>query len=270
MKKINEESKRGYILLVMTVVAILSIVLSTVITNVRSHKIIEEVEKLKNSSEAKAVYIMRDGCGYCELNKNNIASIKEEYNFEYYNVNTTKLVKKDIDKLISILEITEDKFGTPHMAVFKDGKVVASLSGLKTYDITFNFLKENGLIATDSKLYLNYLDFKGYKKAISSSENQAIVLASSTCGHCANEHPELIKIAKETGAKINYAYLDYMFNSQEEYDEFLSSLKWFSENSNFGTPTTLIVKNKEVKSYLVGYRAQAEMTEFLKENGIVK
>ena len=270
MKKMNEESKRSFVLLGLTILVILAILFSSILTNVRSHKILNGVKELMESETAKAVYVTKDGCGYCELNKNNIKSLEDEYGFEYYGVNTTKLTKKDLSALISLLELEEKDFGTPHLAIYKSGKVVASLSGLKPYNQTFNFLKENELIAKDAKLYLNYLNLDEYKKAINSDERQAIVLASSTCGHCANEHPELIKVAKETGAKINYVYLDYMFKTQEEYDEFLSSLSWFSDNSNFGTPTTLIVKNKTVKNYLVGYREADELIEFFTENGIIK
>ena len=95
-------------------------------------------------------------------------------------------------------------------------------------------------------------------------------MATSTCKFCLAEHPVLIDIAKETGAKINYLYLDYMFNSQEEYDEFMSSLKWFEDNTDWGTPTTLIVKNKEVRNYLSGYREKDEVISYYKENGIIK
>ncbi len=65
-------------------------------------------------------------------------------------------------------------------------------------------------------------------------------------------------------------YLDRAILSQEEYDKFMGSMTWFNDNSDFGTPTTLIVKNKEVVSELSGYRTKDEMISFLKDNGIIK
>lgn len=269
MKKMNEESKRGYILIVIVLAIVISIIVSVILTVAKSASIIKEVEGVMASNEAKAIYIMRDDCQYCELNKSNMESMKNEYSFEYYNVNTNNLTKKDFNKLLEMLEINT-QFGTPYLAVVKDGKMQDSLSGLKKYDVLFKFLKDNKLIAAESKLYLNYPTYSEYKKLIASGEKQVFVLAQSTCSYCLAEHPVLIEIAKETGAKINYLYLDYMFNSEEEYNGFMASLDWYKANSNFGTPTTLIVKNSTVRSYLSGYRAKDELIEFYRENGIIK
>ena len=272
MAKINitNENKRMYTLFGVIALIILLIIIGLVYRNVKSANIVKDVEDLLNSSEAKAIYIMRTGCTYCGLNESNINSIVKEYNFEYYNIDTNDLTDKDLNKIISILKIDGENFGTPYLTVVKDGDVVDSLNGMKSYKVLFDFLKENKLISNDSKLYLNYPTLSEYKKLIKSGEKNVFILASSTCKYCLAEHPVLIDIAKETGAKINFLYLDYMFTSQEEYDEFMTSLKWFEEHSDFGTPTTLIVKNSEVRNYLDGYREKEEIIDYYKDNGIIK
>lgn len=269
-KQINSENKRMYTIFGVLALIILLIIIGLVYRNVKSANIVKEVQSLLNSAEVKAIYIMRDGCTYCELNESNINSIVKEYNFEYYNIDTNDLVEKDLNKIISTLKIDSTNFGTPYLVAVKDGEVISSLNGMKSYKVLFDFLKENKLIASDAKLYLNYPTLSEYKKLIKSGEKEVFILATSTCKYCLAEHPVLIDIAKETGAKINYLYLDYMFNSQEEYDEFMSSLKWFEENTDWGTPTTLIVKNKEVRNYLSGYREKDEVISYYRENGIIK
>nr|MBP3258556.1 hypothetical protein [Bacilli bacterium] len=269
-KQINSENKRMYTIFGVLALIIILIIIGVISKNVKSTNIAKKVESLLNSSEAKAIYIMRDGCTYCELNESNMNSIVKEYNFEYYNIDTNDLSEKDLNKIISTLKIDETNFGTPYLVAVKDGEVIGSLNGMKSYKVLFDFLKENELIDKDSKLYLNYPTLSEYKKLIKSGEKEVFILATSTCKFCLAEHPVLIDIAKETGAKINYLYLDYMFNSQEEYDEFMSSLKWFEDNTDWGTPTTLIVKNKEVRNYLSGYREKDEVISYYKENGIIK
>ena len=266
----NTENKRTYMLLAFVVAFIISMVLVFILGETKSSKILKDVKEYINSSEPKAVYLMKDDCGYCEKNKGNIESLEKEYGYKYFEVNTNDLTKKDSDELLSILNINSDDFGTPYLVVTREGKAVDSIVGLQAYDKLFNFLQKNELISSDAKLYLNYPDFEEYKKILKSKENKVIVLATSYCQYCLAEHPELIEIAKETGAEINYVYLDSLITTQEISDEFNKSLKWFEDNTNWGTPTTLIVNNKEVKAYLSGYRAKSDVVEFYKDNGIIK
>ena len=266
----NTENKRVYTLIGFIAIFVIFIVVVLVLGETKSSKIIGEVKELINSSSPKAIYIMRDDCSYCEKNKDNIVSMKNEYGYEQYEVNTNDLNKDDYNELLSILNLSSADFGTPTLVVVQDGKAVDSLAGLQAYDVLFNFLQKRNLISIDSELYLNYPTFEEYKKLIKSKENKVIVLATSYCQYCLAEHPELIEIAKETGAEINYVYLDSIIKTEEISNEFTSSLKWFEENTNWGTPTTLIVNNKEVKAYLSGYRSKADVIAFYKDNGIIK
>ena len=265
----EKESKRLLIMLGIIVLVIVGIVVISIFGKTKSKKIISTVQELKNVTDVSAVYIMRDDCQYCELNKSNMELMKE-YGFEPYSVNTNELTENDLNDLISTLDIDPNNFGTPRLVVVGNGTVIDTLPSLPNFENLFKFVKENKLISDDSKLYLNYIGYSEYKKLIKSETNEVIVLATSSCKFCQAEHPILNEIAKETGAKINYMYLDYAFTSQEEYDGFMSSMDWFKDNSEFGTPTTLIVKNKKVVSELSGYRTKDEVVSFYKDNGIIK
>lgn len=266
----NIENKRIYILLGVTVGIIIAVILSMVYGKTRSAKLVEGLEKLMASNEPKAVYLMRETCTYCELNKSNMNSIVKEYNFDYYNIDTDNLTKDDYDKVLTMLDIDKANFGTPTLVTVQNNEVVSNFSGLRTYPMLFNYLKENKLIKEDTNLYLNYVTLDTYKDLFNSDKPEVIVLATSYCKFCLAEHPVLIDVAKETNAKINYVYLDYLFENQEQYDEFMGSLSWFSENTNWGTPTTLIVKNNEVIDVLNGYREKKDIIDFYKKNGIIE
>lgn len=265
----GKESKRLLIALGVILFVIIGVVVISIFGKTRSKSIISKVQELKNGASISAVYIMRDDCKYCELNKSNIELIKG-YGFKPYSVNTNELTEEDLTELMTILNINPDNFGTPYLALVGEEKVVDKLSGLTTFKDLFDFAKKYELIPSDSKLNLNYIGYSEFRKLIKSDTNEVIILATSSCQYCQAEHPILNEIAKETGAKINYMYLDYAFSSQEEYDSFMNSLDWLKENSDFGTPTTLIVNSKKVVAELSGYRSKDEVISFYKDNGIIK
>ena len=268
MKSLFEnETKRLYLLLALLLIII---VFTLFYGRFDGKNILKEMEDLIESNEPKLIYIIRDGCKYCELNESNITLMENEYNLSYYKIDTAKLTKNDLTKLLEKLDVDAANFGTPYMKVVQNGKSIDSLSGLTSYNILFDFLKNNNLINSSAKLKLNYPDLSNYNRLINSTNDEVIVLATSYCPYCLKEHPVLVDIANKYNIKINYVYLDYLFNSKEEYDEFLTSLKWFSENEDWGTPTMLIVNNKEVKKSLENYRSEADIVAFLKDNGIIK
>ena len=268
MAKMNTESKRGYTLIVILVIILLACAGIFAYMAIKSHKIVVKIEELLSSEQTSAIYLMREDCTYCVLNKSNMKSVVDEYGFEYYNVDSNDLLSKDLSKVLDLLKI--EKFGTPLLVTVGNGEVISSLSGIHPYNELFDYLKENKLISDEAKLYLNYVSYKDYMKLIEKDEPQVFVLATSVCEYCLAEQSVLMQVAKETGAKINYVYLDNIFDSEEEYNNFMNSLSWFNTNNNWGTPTTLIVKNKVVKNYLSGYRAMDEIIEFYTENGVIK
>ena len=118
----NTENKRTYMLLAFVVAFIIFMVLVFILGETKSSKILKDVKEYINSSKPKAVYLMKDDCGYCEKNKGNIESLEKEYGYKYFEVNTNDLTKKDSDELLSILNINSDDFGTPYLVVTREGK----------------------------------------------------------------------------------------------------------------------------------------------------
>lgn len=238
----------------------------------KSANMVKTVEETLASNEPKMIYIKRDGCTYCTLNENNMESMKKEYNIEYLEINSSNLKQKDLDKILELLKVDTSTFGTPYTFIVQNNDVTATLDGIKGYDELFNFLQENKIINSDATLTLNYINYDEYKEIIKATENQIIVLASSTCHYCLSERPILDEIATEYNVKINWMYLDNAFTDgkeQSEYEDFKTTLSWYNDNSSWGTPTTLIVKDSNVVAALSGYRTKDEIIKFYKQNGLI-
>ena len=268
------ENRRIFWILGLIVLFVLLMVAANISSSKKSKDVVEDVKTLLNSETAKAIYLYRESddenkdCGWCRLNAYNMKVMVKEYGFEYYGINTNDLSSADLDAILSILKVED--FGTPYLTVVKGGEVVDTLNGVVGFDEFFKFLKTNKLIASDAKLYLNYISYSDYKKLIKSDSNEVIVLATTSCTYCLAEQQVLIDVAKETGAKINIFYLNKNLTEEKVYNEFMSSLTWFSENTKWGTPTTLVVKNGKVVNTLDGYREAEAIKTFYKDNGIIK
>lgn len=265
------ENTRLAILVGFIAILVLVGVVSAFITNAKINETMQNVRDAISSETPKAIYIEKTGCSYCELNETNINGMKDNYNAEFIEINLSDLNDKNMGELKSLLKLEE--LSTPTLVIVGNGEVKETSIGLSTYNGLFKLLQKHSLINADKKLILNYIDYNNYKNLIKSKEPQVIVLAASTCHYCLSEHPILEKISTEKKLKINYMYLDENFGTKDDeknYTEFKKSLSWFSENSNWGTPTTLIVKDGKVVNALSGYHSYEDVTKFFTENGLIK
>lgn len=109
------------------------------------------------------------------------------------------------------------------------------------------------------------IDYKQYKEMINKKESFVLVVSQSTCSHCAEYKPKLIKIAKKHN--INIYYIDYDLESSKNQEEFL-------ENNNLtgSTPTTLFIKKGKQTSLfdrIEGDVSQEKVIDKLKKLGFI-
>ena len=132
------------------------------------------------------------------------------------------------------------------------------------------------IIIVASLLIINILNPKkgnlialNYKQVQSKNKNKdsfILIASASTCSHCAEYKPKLIKIAKEY--KINIYYIDYDLESSKDQKEFLSNNKL-----NGSTPITLFIQNGKQTSIfdrLEGDVSKEKVVEKLKKLGFIK
>lgn len=269
-KPMSTETKRLLIVLGFVASLIIFTIIYATATYQTSAQIAKKVANLKKSNKVELVYLVKEGCQYCQINESNMKQMKDEFGIDYFEVDVAALGASDRDSVINTLELDPDNVSTPTLALVGNGQVLEVIKGVQAYNVLFGTLQQYGVIDESKNLNLNYIDYSGYKGILKSNEPHIVVLTSTTCTFCIAERPILDSIAATYGININWLYLNMAFSSQEEYDEFNSSLAWFEENPEWGTPTTLVIQNGQVISALSGYRTSDDIIAFYKQNGFIK
>lgn len=259
-----DEKKKIVIVLLIIVALIIGIIGLSMIENKISEKFYEQFEEKFNGTENTLVYIGRTTCGWCSLLTPSLEDMKSRYGFDYLYINVDEIKGKALTKIMQDLQITS--LGTPYMAIVSNGQVIDVQSGYADYDVTFEFLKENGIISEDAELLLNYIGIEEYNEIIKEKDTNIVVIGQSTCPHCVKAKVILNEIVSKNDIEINYLNLSYL--TSEEYTEFISSFEYFQSDS-WGTPVTLIVKNGKILSMLEQLVTEEEYIEFFENNGVL-
>ena len=212
----------------------------------------------------QVIYIGRDGCGYCQAFVPGLEYLSEKYNFKYEYVNTDKLTEENFYKWLEKVNVEEEKFGTPTFAVLKDGKLVESHVGYVEEKELFAFLQKNGVIGSgktyESKFKnLKFITNDEYLKIVEEGKKSIVVFSQATNSAGLNSRDMFDKLAKESGIDIYFYNLG--FATQEEFDKFLDSNKFISDNINsLSLPMVMIIEGNETKN----------LTTFIEEEFIKK
>ena len=121
-------------------------------------------------------------------------------------------------------------------------------------------------ILNPKKGQLVAINYKEYKNKINKKDSFILVVSASTCSHCAEYKPKLIKIASKNN--INIYYIDYDLESSKDQKEFLDNNKL-----NGSTPITLFIKNGKQTSLfdrIEGDVSQETAIEKFKKMGFIK
>ena len=258
------ESKKMLIVVGVVVFAVLGIFGFALTESKASEKMYNDFEAAFNGSENKLVYIGSSTCGYCQLLNPSLEDMKERYQFDYLYIDAAEISSGYLKKILAKLELSS--LGTPYLAVVSNGKVVDTQNGYSDYDITFEFLQNNKIIAEDQELLLNYIDYEEYEKLLKSDEKNVIVVGQSTCSYCVQAKITLNEIVEENDITINYLNISYL--TEEEGEKFESSLDYFEDS--WGTPIMMIVKDGKIVDIIEQYVEKDEYVEFLEENGVIE
>ena len=105
-----------------------------------------EWRKALNSSEPKIIYMGRPTCEWCNKFKPGLDNLAEQYNIEFVYVNTGSISDSELNKVFTALGINGNEFGTPYMAIVKNGKKIAEQAGYISEAPLFDFFQQNGFI----------------------------------------------------------------------------------------------------------------------------
>lgn len=265
------EQKRIYVLLGIVAAVIVLILGINFTTELKSKKTLENLEEVVAQESKQIILLGKDNCVYCQMFMPLLDYMKDEYNFDYTYINTNKITKNTLLKILDKLKIDASDFGTPHLTITENGNVVDEIAGYVDELELLSFLKKHSFAKEDSVISINYIDLEEYKNLINSDTNEVIVVGQKNCSHCMMAKPALLSIASEYGIKINYlnmTELQQAENGTELISEFNSSLTYL-QTEEWGTPLMMIVKNNEVVATSNGYISKDNYVTFLKEQGII-
>ena len=263
-----DEKKKMLVLFGIVIATFLAILIGSICEGSSSKKYLNEFYSALNGSENKLVMIGRDNCSWCQMFKPSLDFMHDNYGLDYIYVNTNELTSSTFNKMLKDIKVDPDSFGTPLTVVVSNGEVVDSLNGFTDEVDLFDFLKKYDFIDQNAELKLNYVDYNGYKKVISSDEASILVIGQTTCGYCIKAKPILNQIAIDKNVVINYLNMTKLSDSEKE--KFTTKLDYFKDNPEWGTPLTLIVKNGEVIDSANGLLDYDGYVDLFSRNGLIK
>lgn len=263
----NENKRLNIILFVITVFAIILGV--NMYKSIKAEKeLMKKFEKVFNSEKEQVVFLERPTCSYCQMTAPIIESLSKRYDFTYTDINTDELSSSNLSKVLKKLGIDEESFGTPHISILKDGKVIDEQGGYVEASTMFDFFQENGVIdkKAEYKEILNYVDFKEYKSIIASKKPQLVVMVQTGCGACTTAKPVLEELVTEYDIEINALNISEL--SEEDRNSLGSTLDYLNEE-DWGTPLLLVVKDNKVVDASNGFVNKDTYKIFLRSNDMI-
>lgn len=259
----NEKNKLYVILGI--VVAFIAIILLLSVGGLKKDKeLYQKFEEAFASDKPTLVYIGRTSCNYCTLFNPTLEDMKERYGFDYLYFNIDEYSSSYFNKIVEKLELT--KIGTPYLAVVGNNTTIDKITGIPENNEFFELLQKNGIISSEAKLPINYVDYDEYTELLASKEPKLIVVGQSACGFCVNAKLALNQIADKYGIEINYLSITGL--NEEEQEKFKKSLDYFG-TPGWGTPVMFIAQDNKMVSRYNGFTSMTDYITFLTEEGII-
>lgn len=196
--------------------------------------------------------------GLSDDEKKTLNEAAEKINVGIYYL-SDEISNTDLNNIKKDLETDKVSYDNYSLVVVENGEVTDGMEkNLDSSDDIYNFLKDAGLAkfacnATSDEEYenLSRLTYNQYDCLYNSDEPFVVIFTQSTCSYCAQFLPIVNEYAGENNIPVYFLEIDTM--DQDDVQNVFSSLSYFSENSDWGTPLTLAIKNKEVVTELSGY-----------------
>ena len=104
-------------------------------------------EQVFASEERKVIYFASSGCGYCELQTPILGTIAEDYDMEYFEIDSATLGAKQRKEITEKLEI---EGATPTTVIVQNGKVIDTAVGYTDGKDYVEFFEDNKMVPEDA------------------------------------------------------------------------------------------------------------------------
>lgn len=281
----KKEKIKSILLIVIPSIIALALIALMVVAKLRENKtigssesseIIEEFKEEFNDEERTIIYFASPSCQYCILQTPVLETIADDYDLDYYYLDSSQLSNSQTKEVMELLEL--EKASTPTTVVVEKGKVIDTQVGYKAGKEYVEFLIGAGMLPKGAKYSaeedITFINYDEYKELIGAQDPNVIVIGQTGCSHCTSFKPAINAVADNYDITINYLNLTEM--TEDESNSFFESLKDleyndpdFVEKGSFGTPLTIIVENGKITNYISGARTTSQLARQLKKFGVI-
>ena len=196
--------------------------------------------------------------GLSDEEKENLNKVAEEIGKGIYYI-SDEVSNSDLNSIKKDLKFDKISHDNSSLVVVENAKVIAGIDkNLNKYKEINQFLKDVDFVkfacnTTNDSEYENLakLTYDQYDCLYNSDEPFVMVVTQSTCHYCEQFLPVINDYAAKNDLPVYFLEIDTM--DQTDAQNIFSTLTYFSENSGWGTPLTLAIKDKEVVTELSGY-----------------
>ena len=246
-----------------------------IISSKEVDKMMSEFNEVFKSEDRMVIYYASKSCSYCTLQTPILETIDEDYDMEYYYIDSSSLGAKQRNEILEKLEI---EHATPTTVVVENGKVISKAVGYTQGKEYVEFFVDAEVLPEDAEYSaekdITFIDYSDYEEIINDNSTNIVVVGQTSCSHCIAYKPTINSVAGDYDIVINYLNLTEM--TEDESSDFFESLKIigydepkFIESGSFGTPLTLIIENGKVKDYISGQRTYSQLVRELTRNNII-
>lgn len=125
-------------------------------------------------------------------------------------------------------------------------------------------------VAETKEVTLEQIGMNEFTTLLNDESASIIYIARPTCGYCQQQEPIVKQIFGEYDLPLYYLNTDNL--SAEEMSKLFETDEslFGKDGSEFGTPTTIVVKNGKIVDSTVGLTQKDDYLSFLKNNGFIK
>lgn len=192
-----------------------------------------------------------------------------------YYVDTESFSSDELKDMKKDLKYKDKSFNKDVILTITNGKVDDYKEDvLDDADELYAFLRDSKLAkfacevtSDDEYENLGEITYDQYQCLYDSEEPFALILAQTTCSYCLAYKPIIDEYVGDNNLPIYIVEIDQL--TEDETNSMLSSLSYFDDNTSWGTPLTLGIKDKKVVAEISGYTDDEETIDnFFSELGL--
>ena len=251
------------------VVILLGVIIfvGVITNNKRTENVKYIVETVLSSKENVMLYLGSGKCTHCKYQAEEMSNLLSRYKFKYYYVDIDEVsntnTKNDILTKLGLDIYNGVTF--PALLVYNNGKLIDELSDVQGIDSIYDFITKNGILVTEEKLPLKFINYEKYTNLINNGKTNIVALTSYKMDEGVSFQTQLFELYDKYNLEFNVLYLDDI--TDNEYELLKESLDMF--DGDVYIPTLIVVKDKDVLGFTNTPTETDNYIDFLKNINII-